>query len=171
MKKVIIITSIFFVCFIIPSVLVIAKNTAPADRISIDRNFKMDVYEDGKLTGSKISVHLQIYNSGGDKITVWWEHVYIRPLDFCKKIQLTPEIFSTNDGTIKNVKVTQNNFSFEIDIAPSLGRTIQVAGQTVEGKGVDIETTELWLSDISNKKTKIEWKSTDKIILPYNEVF
>jgi hypothetical protein len=181
MKKRIIITFISLVCLIIPSVLVIANNTAHGDKVNIIRTFKMDVYNDGKLTDEKKSVYLSIFNAldGSDKICVFWKGVNILPNHSLKKIILCSEQYSTYDGSIKNVIVTKNSFSFVIDTLPYLGETIQVVGQKGDEAGkFDVKATALWselvpdynVGKVLHKILKIEWQLTDKIILPYTEV-
>ncbi len=176
MKKRILIISIFLVCLIIPSVLVIAKNTTVGEKVAIKTYFKMEILDDGKLTENKMLVDLTIFDYDGDNIYVDWNHVYIDPVHKTKTVILKDQHFSTLEGSIKNVIANNDSFSFVIDLSGTYlgtGRTVQVVGNKSLGQvKYDIEATALWWSDIINRKIKTEWRSTDKtFILPYNEVF
>lgn len=178
MKKRILIISIFLACLIVPSVLVIAKNTTGGENIAIFTSFKMEILNEGKLTENKMLVDLRIVNIDGDNnISVVWKHVYINPVHETKRVILKAQHFSTVSGSIYNVIVNNNNFSFVIDLSGTsfgTGRTVQVVGNKRSGliTEYDIEATALWWSDILKKKIKTEWRSTDKkIVLPYKEVF
>ena len=177
MKKRILITLVSLVCLIVPSVLVIAKNTTVSENIAIFASFKMEILNDGKLTENKMLVELRIVNVDGDNnISVVWNHVYIDPVHEFKTVILKAQHFSTLEGSIKNVIANNNSFSFVIDLSATplgAGRTVQVIGNKRLGQdGYDIEATALWWSDIINRKIKTEWRSTDKtFILPYKEVF
>ncbi len=177
MKKRILITFILLICLIVPSVLVIAKNTTVRKNIAIFASFKMEILNDGKLTENKMLVELRIVNVDGDNnISVDWNHVYIDPVHEFKTVILKAQHFSTLVGSINNVIANNNSFSFVIDLSGThfgTGRTVQVVGNKKVGQdGYDVEATALWWSDIINRKIKTEWRSTDKkFILPYKEVF
>jgi len=177
MKKCILITLVSLVCLIVPSVLVIAKNTTVSENIAIFASFKMEILEDGKLTENKMLVELRIVNVEGDNnIYIDWNHVYIDPVHEFKTVILKAQHFSTLEGSIKNVIANNNSFSFVIDLSGTplgAGRTVQVVGNKKLGQdGYSVEATALWWSEIINRKIKTEWRSTDKtFILPYKEVF
>ena len=177
MKKRILITFILLMCLIVPSVLVIAKNTTVSENIAIFASFKIEILEDGKLTENKMVVELIILNVDGDNnVSVDWNHVCIDPVHEFKAVVLKAQHFSTLEGSIKNIIANNNSFSFVIDLSSTplgTGRTVQVVGNKRLGQdGYDIEATALWWSDIINRKIKTEWRSTDKtFILPYKKVF
>lgn len=176
MKKRILIISIFLVCLVVPSVLVIAQSTTVGKKVAIQTHFKMEILDDGKLTENKMLVELTIFDYDGDNIYIGWNHVYIDPVHETKTVVLKAQHFSTLEGSIKNVIANNNSFSFVIDLSGTplgAGRTVQVVGNKKVGQdGYDIEATALWWSDIINRKIKTEWRSTDKtFILPYKEVF
>lgn len=175
MKKRILIISIFLVCLIFPSVLVIAKNSSSGEKVAIKTHFHMDILDDGRLTDNKIQVELRII-SDGSKIYADWNHVYIDPVHETKTVILKAQHFSTLEGSISNITVNKRSFSFTIDFSLTplgSGRTVQVVGSKKNKQdGYDVEATALWWSEILNKKIRTEWRSTDKkIILPYKEVF
>jgi len=178
MKKRILITLVSLVCLIVPSVLVIAKNTTVSENIAIFASFKMEILNDGKLTENKMLVELRIVNVDGDNnISVVWNHVYTDPVHELKTVILKAQHFGTLEGSIYNVIANNNNFSFVIDLSGTPlgdGRTVQVVGNKRSGliAEYDIEATALWWSDILKRKIKTEWRSTDKTFkLPYKEVF
>jgi hypothetical protein len=177
MKKGILIISTLLVCLIVPLSLVIAENSTVGEFIAIFTQFKMEILNDGKLTENKMLVELRIVNvDGDDNISVDWNHVYINPFHETKTVILKAQHFSTLAGSINNVIVNNNNFSFVIGFTGTpfgAGRTVQVVGNKRLGQdGYDIEATALWWSDIINRKIKTEWRSTDKkFVLPYKEVF
>lgn len=175
MKKRILIISIFLVCLIVPSVLLIAKNTAAGEKVAIKTYFHMDILNDGKLTENKILVELRIL-SDGSKVYADWNHVYIDPVHETKTVILKAQHFSTLEGSIKNVIINKESFSFTIDLSLTplgTGRTVQVVGNKKNKQnGYDVEATALWWSEILKRKLKTEWRSTDnKIILPYKEIY
>ena len=87
MKKRILITFILLICLIVPSVLVIVKNTTVNKNIAIFASFKMEILEDGKLTKNKMLVDLRIVNVDSDNnISVDWNHVYIDPVHEFKAV-------------------------------------------------------------------------------------
>ena len=105
-----------------------------------------------------------------------WDDVFIRPDHEGKRVCLKAEHNSSADGSIKDVIVNKDSFSFRIDFSGTFlgaGRTVQVVGNRKEGTyGYSVQGVGLWWSDVLNRKIKTEWRSTDKkIVLPYKEVF
>lgn len=175
MKKLIFVVSILSVCLIVPSVLVVAKNTVAGEKVTIGTSFHMEILDDGKLTENKILAQLRIL-SDGSKIYADWNHVYIDPVHETKTVILKAQHFSTLEGSIKNVLISKEGFSFVIDLSLTplgTGRTVQVVGSKKDGQDkYDVEATALWWSEVLKRKLKTEWRTTDKgIVLPYKEVF
>jgi hypothetical protein len=164
-------------CLIVSSVLVIAETTRnmAGQKISIFTHFNMEIFEDGKLSDCKMIVDLKIYDYSNE-IYVIWDDVFIRPAHELKRVCLKAEHNSTQDGSIKDVRVSKDSFSFKIDFTGTFGgagRTVQVVGKKEEGTNeYSIQAVGLWWSDILNSTIKTEWRSTDKkFVLPYKEVF
>lgn len=167
--------SIFLLCLIVPCILLAAETIKPPDRISIFTHFNMEIIEDGKLSDSKMIVDLKIYDYNSN-IHVIWDDVFIRPYHDLKRVCLKAEHNSTQDGSIKDVRLSKNSFSFKIDFSGTFlgaGRTVQVVGKREEGANeYSVQSVGLWWSDILSEKIKTEWRTTDKkIVLPYQEVF
>ncbi len=169
MKKCVSIISAFLLCLTAHSVLGTAKSTKNDSIVGIRENFKMEIMNDGQLSEDKMIVTLEILGSIYEPY-VTWNHVYIKPIHDEKRVVLKAQHFSTEEGSIKDVRVTQNSFSFVID---HIGRTVQVVGNKKAGQSkYDVEASALWWSEILNRKIKMEWRSTDKkFMLPYKEVF
>lgn len=166
--------SIFVFCLIVPSMLIIAETLKTGEKVSIFTHFNMEIIDDGKLTDNQMLADLHIFNYRG-RTHVVWNHVYIDPQHDLKKVILKAQHYSTQEGTISEVVVSKNHFSFKIDVSTALfpGRTVQVVGNRSEDSHkYSIEGTALWWSYILNRKIKTEWRTTDKkIMLPYKEVF
>lgn len=175
MKKYIVTISSVFFCLIAFSVLVVAKTATVDEEVAIRANFHMDILDDGKLTENKILVQLRILGDG-TKVYADWNHVYIDPVHETKTVILKAQHFSTLEGSIKNVLIRKEGFSFVIDLSLTplgRGRTVQVVGSKKNGQGeYDVEATALWWSEVLKRKLKTEWRTTDKkVVLPYKEVF
>lgn len=179
MKKRILIISIFSVCLIVPSVLLIAKNTAINEKVAIMTSFKMELIDDGKILDSKMLVNLTIIEQDNGDFYVEWNEVFIKPFHERKVVILKPVHHSTLDGSIKNVIVTKTGFSFVIDLSRQFGgagRTLQIVGKKKSGGFIfdeyDVKGSGLWWSEILKESIRKDLRSTDKkIILPYKEVF
>jgi len=175
MKKRRLITFVSLTCLIISSALVIAQKTTAGEEVGINTYFKMEILDDGKLTENKMLVELRMF-SNGSNIYADWNHVYIAPVHETKTVILKAQHFSTLEGSIKNVIVNENSFSFVIDLSLTplgAGRTVQVVGIKKEGQNdYNVEGTALWWSEILKRKLKTQWRTTDKkFVLPYKEVF
>lgn len=151
--------------------IVMASNTLHAESkhqksISIFLHFqKMAVIEDEKQTESNLLVDLSIFDYDG-KMAVIWKDIYIMPAD--KKTVLNMAQYSTEDGTITDLDIQEDHFSFNLKVTH--GRIMKVIG-TKKGEQYNIEGVGLWWSDILKRKIKTEWKSVDRIVLPYKQVY
>lgn len=172
MKKRILIISIFLVCLIIPLSLVIAKNQTTDEDFPRFIDFKMEVFREGQLSEKKLLVNLEIWKIDNGFL-VSWDYVHIEPLHDRKKIFLNARHFSTDDGSIKNVQVGKNGFSFRLEHAGGHGLTADIVGKKREGQGsysVKANAIDFLLG--AGLKTTEKWVSTNKkIVLPYKEVF
>jgi len=170
MKKCVSIISALLLCLTVHSVLGTAKSTKNDSIVGIRENFKMEIMDDGQLSEDKMIVTLEILGSIYEPY-VAWNHVYIKPIHDEKRVVLKAQHFSTVEGSIKDILVNKNSFSFTIFWGA--GRAAQVVGSKREGQdNYSIEASALWWSDILNRKIKMEWRSTDKkFVLPYKEVF
>lgn len=179
MKKRILVISILFLFLVLPSLLVIAKSTAVGEKFAIETSFKMEIFEDGEISEQKMLVDLTIIGQDSGGYYVEWNEVYIDPIHEHKVVVLIPVHHSTLDGSIKNVIVTKNGFSFVIDLSRQFlgkGHTLQIVGTKKKGGIIyhkyDVKGSGLWWSEILKRSIRKELRSTDrKIILPYKEVF
>jgi hypothetical protein len=173
MKKYISFKSVFFLCLAISLILglrAIAKSESTKNEtVAIIDTLRLEVIVDGQLFEEKMVVTLQVHNING--LSVNWKHVYIKPDHNKKGVLLRAGHFSTTEGSIKDVIVTKDSFSF--DIHPSPRETVQIIGTKNTGKSsYDIQGVGLVYLTTLDKLTKVEWRSTDKkFILPYKEVF
>ena len=174
MKKRILIISIFLVCLIVPSVLVIAKNRTTDIEFPILTDFKLEVFREGQLSEKKLLVSLEIWKLD-NSFFVSWNHVYIEPLHDRKKTFLSVRHFSTDGfSSVNNVRVDKDGFSFRLEHAGGKGLTADVVGKKREGQSsYSLEASAIdFILGAGLKKTAETWKSTDKvIILPYREIF
>jgi len=135
----------------------------------------METIDDGKVTETKLLVHLTIYDYD-NKIHVIWKHVGIAPDHERKRVCLTAWQYSTYDGSITDVTVRKDRFSFTIRFHTLFAvdeRTVKITGHKKPGElDYSVKGVGLWWSDILNTTVKTEWRSTNKkFILPYKEVF
>jgi len=130
----------------------------------------LDVIEDGKLTEAKYKVRITIFDYYGN-IYVTWECVFISPLHEEKKMLINPFSFTTGGGSITDVKIQKDHFSFKLEL--TAGRVIQIIGsKKPDSFDYSIEGVGFWWSDILKRNTRTEWRSTErKILLPYREAF
>jgi len=170
MKKYISIIFASLLCLTVFSVLVTAESTKNVSIVGIRENFKMEIMDDGQLSEDKMIVTLEILGNIYKPYVVW-NHVYIKPIHDEKRVILKAQHFSTVEGSIKDVIVNKDSYSFMIFWG--VGRSIQVVGSKKRGQdNYSIEASALWWSEILNRKIKMEWRSTDKkFVLPYREVF
>ena len=142
MKKRVCITIVTMLALTIASAVVVAKNATLGKKVVIKTFFRMEIFDDGKLSDNKMLVELRIFDD--DELYVDWNHVYIDSVHETKTVILKAQYFSTLEGSIKNVKVDKGTFSFTIDLSGtplSAGRTVQVVGnKRKEGQyGYDVE--------------------------------
>ena len=155
------------------SVLVIAKNYEIDTEKTIITDFKLEVMREGKLSEKVLLVRLIIWKfNNTEECSVSWSHVQIEPVHDRKKVCLSAHQFSTAEGSIKNVIVGKDRFSFRIEYAEGLALLADVVGKKIEGQGnYSVEVNAIVRLN-ANEKTTEKWQSTDKtIILPYKEVF
>ena len=183
MKKCILIAIISLVCLLVPSVLVIAKNNNENEKspLVVVTDFNLEVFREGKLSEKNLLVTLQIWDLGnGNGFSVSWNHVRIEPVHTQKKVYISGQHFSTEEGSIKNVRVHKNGFSFRLDYIGGMGLTADIVGKE-EGKldGIPVYSVKASAMAFSIYRTGSDlqknpeiWRSTDKkIVLPYKEVF
>ena len=179
MKKRILVISIFSVCLIVPSVLLIAKSDTVSKQFMLNTHFKMELIEDGEIIDKIMSVELTIVEQDNGSFYVEWNEVFIDPVHERKVVILKPVHHSTLDGSINNVIVTNTGFSFVIDLSRQFlgaGRTLQIVGKKKSGGFIydkyDVKGSGLWWSELLKRSITKELRTTDKkIILPYKEVF
>lgn len=170
MKKYISIISASLLSLTVFSLLVAAENTKSDSIVGIRENFKMEIIDDGQMSENRMIVTLGILGNIHEPY-VRWNHVYIKPIHEEKRVLLKAQHFSTVDGSIKDVIVNKNSFSFTIFWGER--RIAQVVGSKKRDQdNYSIEASALWWSEILKRKIKMAWRSTDKkFTLPYKEVF
>ncbi len=159
-----------FLCLAISSVLCVGQIPEIDSRVAISETFRMETIEDEKLSELKLIVTLQIFGHIHEPYVVW-NHVCIEPDHDKKRVLLRAGHFSVEAGTVKNVIVDEDSFSFQIH--PSLSETMQIVGTKNAGEsGYSVQGVGLVYLRTVSKRTKMEWQSTDrKFILPYKEVY
>jgi hypothetical protein len=165
-NKLFLISIIIIVC----SIYLVGALGSNANKNNIFTRFKLQVFEDGKPTKFFIVGDLTIYEDAGTFKVVWTD-VWISPLESEKKMLLKPESNSVDDGSIKNVIVRDDHFSFEIVLEPE--RVMKISGTKLNNKyDYLIEGVGLWWIDLVKSNIKTEWKSVNvPIVLPYTELF
>lgn len=162
-----IVSLLFNFSFVNPS---IAEDTDVNKKINIHVPFKLQIYEEGKPTEKYMVGILDIFGNNG-KIEVYWSNVLLSPLHSQKIVLLKPEQFNTRNDVFENVSIMEDQFSFTMILPPYVNK-IQIQGNrkrgvlfhSIKGEGVFKS-----LSSEGNL-TKVEWRSVDKVILPYNQV-
>jgi hypothetical protein len=131
---------------------------------------KIEIFEDGKMIPHKMIADFFFYQEKNDSWRGWWQHIYIAPDDGAKDVILKIQIYSMDDGTIKNFQRFNDGCSFEM--LASLGRKYQVVIKENDLM-TKVSASALWYSELLKEQIKIEWKSSDKVYfeLPYNKVF
>lgn len=160
-------------CLTIPSVLLAKYSRRHGVKLPILTSFKLEIIRDGKLSDNKMLVNLEIWELN-DTLCILWSDVCIAPLHDRKKVFLNPRHFSSLQGSIKNVSVGPNGFSFRLDYAEGHGLTADVVGKKREGQnGYSVKASAMdFRTDVAHGKAPEIWQSTDKmIVLPYKEVF
>jgi hypothetical protein len=172
MKKYAWIISIFLVCLIVPSILAIAKNQTTDTTYPILTDFKLEVFREGQLSGKILLVDLRIWKLDDGEFFIEWSHVHIEPFHNHKMVFLKACHFSTGEGSVKNVIIGRDGFSFNLDTLQGRGLIASVVGKKKgESDSYSVEANAIVPLDV-DKKTTEKWVSTDKkIVLPYKEVF
>jgi hypothetical protein len=158
--------SLYLVCG-----LVYAGNTSVGITNPISVPLKLQVFEDGKPTENFIVGTLLISNTSGT-VEIFWDNVYIHPLNTEKIVLLKPEHYYTRNDIFEDITINQDSFSFTMVMPPQANR-IRISGNknkgdlyhSIKGEGV---FGGLYPGD---KSVKIEWKQANKVILPFNEVY
>jgi len=153
-------------------ILSLISNQALAEEIHFIQFHKFEMVEDGRLTDIRIVAFINITESGG-KLHVNWKDVVIRPDKNLKKIILNSDSHSTYNNRISNVKVSKDYFSFTIHTwSPLVGRRdVNIVGNKKGENKYEITGMGIWWSDTLKKTIKTEFRTVDKIMLPYNEVY
>ena len=132
------------------------------------RKFVLDVYKNGEITDEKMIVYLTVQMNSG-RYYVNWKNILFKPMSGFKKVWVSPNSFSSNEGTIINIKIGEDWFSF--DLKASDDTLIKVFGNKKNQMDYHLEGVYFFM-DYYGKKVKQEWKSIDKtsISLPFSEV-
>jgi hypothetical protein len=140
----------------------------------IIERFYLESVTDGKLEDTKRIVELKILASNGQR-HVWWDGVNMFPVHERKKVMLGANHYSTKEGTVSDVVVGENHFSFRLHLSPLFAqeRTLQVVGERKAGESkYSLRAVGLWRSDLLENTMKVEWRSTKEgFVLAYKDVF
>ena len=117
---------LFLILFMLIQNSLHAENIAVGKEVNIYTRLNLQIFEDGKSTENYITGYLQIYDYHG-KIRVSWYDIQISPMHEQKKMLLKPEHNTTEDGSITDVIVSQDHFSFKLRLEPE--RILQIYGQ------------------------------------------
>lgn len=128
-----------------------------------------EVVEEGLAPSDRAHIAMNIF--AGTKDGQAWadcQWVYITTNKTQRKNQLFLYSASTKDGSIRNVLVNQDTFSFDIALWPDRPVRFVAAGKSgtsnykIGGAGV-------WAGLLNKSElVKIEWKQVTSITLPYN---
>jgi hypothetical protein len=130
----------------------------------------MKILSDGKESGTQLVVNYSVMKSGG-RWVAYWEEVMIRQHISSKSTVLFPLIWSSSGGDIKNVKVRRDSASFDLVMADGEARVVVGKGNDLSGKQPDVKVTYVYLDRMSKKNITEEWVLTDRIVLPFNEIY
>jgi len=133
---------------------------------------KFEIVENGKPTDVRIIATITITDYDG-KLIVFWKDITIRPENNSKKTILVSDAHSTYDDSISKVKVGKDYFSFTIHtFSLAVGKMeINIVGKKKGEDRYEITGMGIWWSNILKETIKTEYRTVDKIILPYNEVY
>jgi hypothetical protein len=181
MKKctIVIFTTTFFL--VSGSVLVVARNTGagqtPSSFSMSVPIMGMEVLENGCDSEKKMLGHIRIKGYRRADTGIEFNSVYIFPVHETKEVALQVRHYSTSEGTIKDVKVNKDGFSFTIDVIDTpdglrTGGNMKVVGRRKHNIfGYSVNAKGIWWNSILDRKVETEWRSINKkIVLPYKQV-
>jgi hypothetical protein len=144
--------------------------TKSDEDVSIFTRLKLQVFEDDKPKELYIVGDLTLSTEKG-YTRVFWKDVWISTVESQKKMLLKPEFNSSDDGTISNVILKDNHFSFDLFLEPE--RIMKVSGTKMKYRSeYEVNGVGSFWVEMLNKHVKTEWRTITKpIILPYNELF
>ena len=153
-------------------ILTFISNQVLAEGTHTISSHKFAVFENGKPTDVRIVAFITVKVYQG-KPFAFWRDITISPDKETKKVVLNSDSHGTYNGSISNVRVGKDYFSFTIHtVSPRVGkRNINIVGKRIEGDRYEITGMGIWSSDIPKETIKTEYRTVDKIILPYNEVY
>jgi hypothetical protein len=157
---------------------VLAATSNDLDFISSQSRY-LEVFENGKMTPLKIIASFYLDNRKGDN-KVKWQHIYITPFDKQRDVNLKIESFSTEDGTINNVKRNRDNtLTFTLDPGivfsdPKSVRLINVwCKVSNSGEIESVRASMKYYSNIVKASFVTTWQESKEpyFDLPYKRVF
>lgn len=143
----------------------------------LNGHYYLESIVDGKPDDTKriVNLKIQVPYQKDSKISVFWDGVIFYPVAELKKVKLNAEHYSIKEGTIKDVVLGKNYFSFRIHLPPlfALERSLQIMGERKEGETkYTLTGSSIRTSDLLNRPMKVKWKSVNKdhFVLPYNKI-
>ena len=128
--------------------------------------------ENGKATPMQIRQvgHLKVFKTG-ESIDVRLDMITFFQVDPEQQMWVIPDHYSTLEGTITDVIVKKDQFSFRIKDSDDKS-SAQVIGSQKRGLHLcSLEAFRTPLNTVDKKPLAVRWRSTDKtIILPYKEI-
>jgi hypothetical protein len=131
-----------------------------------------EIIEDGVISSKRVSLDIDANAVNG---TTWAECriTIITINDDKKRIELDTHYSSTDQATIKNLKIDSEVVSFEMipfPLAPDRPLTL-VAVRKGEPHLYQVNAVGLWTDLLTKKKfVKIEWRQVPSIKLPYTTI-
>jgi hypothetical protein len=154
-----------FLIFMALLILTLNSHLVLGGEIILIPYYKFEFIDNGKPSGVKGIAEIKIYDLG-DKFLAQWRGVLVEPVENSKQIRLSNSTYTTENGSISNVEVDGNHFSFIVE-----NRFNIVGKKKKSAEGYDISGIGLICDLILNDTIKREMRTIDKIILPYNEVY
>jgi hypothetical protein len=137
----------------------------------------MTVFENGRDSEKKMLGHIRIGGNRQEDRVVQFSFVYIFPVHETKEVALQVRHYSTSEGTIKDVKVNKNGFSFTIDVTDTpaglgTGGNMKVVGTRKQNMfDYSVNAKGIWWNSLLDRKVETEWRlMSNEIVLPYKRV-
>jgi hypothetical protein len=151
-------------------------------KTSMAEKVYLDEYIRGADTGRRIIADISLPETGTfGKDHIVWHEVFIAPSHgITKEVELTPEIYSLDDGNITNLNLSRNKITFRINLsyyslAVATGeRYMDVVVTTkMDGSIDNVSGFSQWTDLKTNKIFNVEWVKSSRSYfkLPYNVVF
>lgn len=128
---------------------------------------KMDVYDNNKLTETKILASFYFYQDQSNNWQGYWQYIDFMPWEEDKAVMANMHTYAIDQGNITNfAKVNDNTYSFEMQMSTLGGnRAAKVIIKKLPNLKWQAEVNIFVYSEITNDTVNIKWLTSDKKFL------